>query len=627
MTSAVRPLRAGLVLAAAALLSGAGVPAAAQDTAAAAAAQAQAPLSPFMRHMEDARARIRDASWAAATDSARAALEAARLNRNRYEIFDAAMLLLNLLQRQGLHAEARAVAEARIEDFRGLGDDDGMAILSSRAIEAAMAAGEAPAVARLQAGLIERARPYPALWQVESGQRLRYAPAGLSMPLVQEGWALLGFEPAGARGDAARLDYARRLDGGGRVVVQLRIGYMETLRGQDGAQRLAWLESTRSEPYGEQAAAPAAVAAMPGLPYENLAQTRSALRSGPEGQGVIEAEWLAARGDWRLQVRASYPEQSGVEARREAQALLGAIAWDQEQRLFRERAMSDQAGAIDAEWAMAGDWQAAAELARAALPDAAFPQEIARLHTVMGTAAHERGALDEARGHYDIGLAAWAYAGKAYHDEVLYETALDRAADIAYRQGREDEAVALSKRYIEWTGDRDRAWALAEDRPELRSARTGQALPLRIGDFRLKPIGPKRFQYEDLRTGTLLGLSVEQKAGIGDEALEGSMRSFMRDQLGLEAGGVQAVAFAPRLREGATGSLHGRKWVFEVAPRQGDGRALRLDGKAENGALAPAGMVFWIVDRGDSRSILRAPLAADGGGNARIEQVAQALAW
>jgi len=622
MTFAFRPLRAGCVLMAAVLLSTPSVPAAAQDTAA--AADTPAPLSPFMRHMEDARGQIRASAWDAATDSARAALAAARLNRNRYEIFDAAMLLLNLLQKQGHHAGARKVAEEQVEDFKSLGDDEGMAIMLSRAIEAGMAAGEAADVARLQARLIELARPYPALWTVESGRRLRYAPAGLSLPLAQGGWALQGFEPADARGKMARVDYARQLDERSRVSVQVRIGYMEDedLRGQDGAQRVARLERLLGGPDGAQAA-PAAQAAMPDLPFDNLAQRKRATRDG----GLVEAEWVAARGDWSLWLRASYPEAAQAEAGAQLQALFGAISWEQERRLFREQTMAMQAQAIDAEWAMAGDWPAAAKLAQAALPDAVFPLEIARLDTVMATAAYERGALDEARGLYQTGLAAWAYAGKGYHDETLYETALDRAADIAYRQGREDEAVALSKRYIEWVGDRDRAWSLTEGRAELKSARTGQALPLRVGDFRLKPIGQKLFQYEDLRTGERLGLSVEQKAGIGDEALERSMRAFMRDRLGLEAGGLQASAFAPRAQEGGTGQLQGRKWVFELAPRQEDGRTLRLDGRAEGGAPAPVGMVFWIVDRGDSRSILRAPLTADRDGNARIERVAQALAW
>ena len=122
MTSAVRPLRAGLVRAAAALWWGAGVPAAAQDTAAAAAAQAQAPLSPFMRHMEDARARSRDASWAAATDSARAAREAARLNRNRLRNLSTPRCCCSTCcSGKARIAEARAVAEARIEDLQGPG--------------------------------------------------------------------------------------------------------------------------------------------------------------------------------------------------------------------------------------------------------------------------------------------------------------------------------------------------------------------------------------------------------------------------------------------------------------------------------------------------------------------------
>jgi len=621
MTFAFRPLRAGRALAAAALLSTCAAPAIAQGTVS--AAEAQAPLSPFMRHMEAARGQIREASWAAATDSARAALDAARLNRNRYEIFDAAVLLLNLLQKQGLHAEARRVAEAQVEDFERLGDDDGMAILLSRAIEAGVAAGETAEAARLQARLVELARPYPALWKTESGQRLRYAPAGLSLPLARDGWALLRFEPADARGKAARLDYARGLDTRGRVVVQLRIGYSEALRGLDGAGRLAQLERALTGPYGEQAAAPDVAAAMPDLPFQDLTQAKGAARSGKKGEGVVEAEWVAARGDWRLDVQASYPEELEEEAGKQLQALLGAVSWDPEQRLFRERTMAAQYEAINAEWAMARDWAAAAKLAQAALPDAAFPLEIARLHTVMATAAYERGALDEARRQYDAGLAAWAYAGKAYHDEVLYETALDRAADIAYRQVRAGEAIALNRRFIEWVGDRDQAWSLPEGRAELRNGRTGLVLPLRIGDFRLKPIGAKRFQYQDLQTGALLGLSVEQKAGIDDHALEASMRSFMRDKLGLAAGAMQAFAFAPREREGGTGRVQGRKWVFEVSSGQDDGRALRLDG-ARDGA-APARMAFWIVDRGDSRAILRAPLTADG--DARIEQVARALAW
>ncbi|SSW69556.1 hypothetical protein [Achromobacter agilis] len=623
MTSVFRPLRAGRALAAAAFLSMMAVPAAAQETAA--AAQAQAPLSPFMRHMEAARGQIRDASWSAATDSARAALEAARLNRNRYEIFDAAVLLLNLLQKQGRHADARNVAEAQVEDFGRLGDDDGMAIMLSRAIEAGVAAGEASDVTRLQARLIELAKPYPALWDAGSGQRLRYAPAGLSLPLAQDGWALLRFEPADARNGTARLDYARRLDERGRVVLQLGIGYLEALRGLDGAQRQALLKGMQGEPYGEQTAAPAVAAALPDLPFKGLVQAKAALRSGGKGNGVIDAEWVAARGDWRLKVQASYPEAAQAEALKQVQALLGAMSWDQERRLFREQTMAAQAEAINAEWAMAGDWAAAAKLAQAALPDATFPLEIARMNTVMASAAYERGALDEARSQYDAGLAAWAYAGKAYHDETLYETALDRAADTAYRQGRESEAVALNKRFIDWVGDRDQAWTLPEGRAQLESGRTGQVLPLRVGDFRLKPIGEKRFQYEDLKTGELLGLSVEQRAGIDDDALERSMRAFMRDKLGLEAGAMQASAFVPRAREGGTGPLQGRKWAFEVAAGQDDGRTLRLDGRSRGGA--PARMVFWIVDRGDSRSILRAPLTADSDGNARIEQVAQALAW
>lgn len=608
MRSAYRRLRAGLVLMAAAL---AAAPAGAQDPAAG--------QSPFMRHMDDARRQIRAASWDDATGSARQALAAASANGNRYEIYDAAVLLIDLLQKQGRHAEARRVAETQVGDFERLGDEDGMAIMLSRAIEAGAAAAEAAEVARLQARLVGQARPYPPLWTLESGQRLRYVPAGLSLPLAQDGWTLLRFEPADAREDSARLEYIRRLDGQGRMVVQLRIGYMEALRGQDGAARQAQAQELLG---GTSAMSPAA---LPDLPFENVAQAKEVQRSEEHGRGVIEAQWAAVRGDWRLQVQASYPETAQDGAGRHLQSLLGAIAWEGERRLFREQTMAEQARAIEAAWVMAQDWPAADALARAALPDAVFPLEIARLDTVMATAAYRRGEMDQARRQYETALAAWAYAGKAYHDETLYQTALDHAADIAHRQGRKNEAAALNRQFIEWVGDRDQAWRPDAAGVELKSALSGQALPLRAGDFRLKPIGPKRFQYEDLRTGAQLGLSVEQRAGADDRALEGSMRAFMRDKLGLDAGAMQAAAFTPRARQGAQGELRGRQWIFEVAPLRDAGRTLRLDVGAD--APAPVRMAFWIVDRGDSRSILRAPLTADAAADARIEQVAQALAW
>ncbi|KAG1305345.1 hypothetical protein G6F62_015594 [Rhizopus arrhizus] len=81
--------------------------------------------------------------------------------------------------------------------------------------------------------------------------------------------------------------------------------------------------------------------------------------------------------------------------------------------------MAEQSREIESYWSMARDWPQAAKLAQAALPDAAVPLEIARLNTVTGRAAYGRDDLAAARRDLDVALAAWAHAGKAYHDETL----------------------------------------------------------------------------------------------------------------------------------------------------------------------------------------------------------------
>lgn len=620
----LRPLLAAVLLAAtAASWSATSVVA---DPAAVAAAEDRPDTpSPFLLHMQETHRLIAEQDWPAATDAARKAVDAARLGENSYEEFDAVATVVSLLHKQQRYAEARREAEAQIAVFeRRNASADAIGQLRVMAVREAAAANETAEVARLQERVYADGNAYPGQWTRDAAtHRLTDVLAGVSVPLATGRWALVSFKPADKRGDRAQLDYVQTLDDGSSLTARVAITYREDLRAKDADARRQALAKRMREPESEQTPAPDVAAALPDLPFTDTVAAKRALQADyPAGAGV-EAQWVAVRADWMLEVRASFRHDRRQAAAAQLRELFDAMTWTGEARLYRGKTMQEQDQAIDSHWTMARDWNQAAELAQAALPDAAFPLEIARLNTVIGRAAYGRDDLAGARRSLDLALPAWGHAGKAYHDESLYQIALDVAADIAYRQGRTQDAVALSRQFIQWVDSHGGGWALAADRPALIQDKTGMSLPLRIGEFRLEPIDPNRFYYRNLKTGEQLGLAVNQNAAVPDARLEASMRSFIEDNLGLRIVGLKTSSFAPRAQDGMSRELHGRQWLFQVEARPDDGHRIELGGPA---GAPPAQMAFWVVDRADSRSILRAPLPAEAAGNGAA-QFAQTFLW
>ncbi|MBB1597748.1 hypothetical protein A9973_27155 [Achromobacter sp. UMC46] len=618
-------LAASLLSAMAALRPALGAAASPAATSPATVQADQEALSPFLRQMQETHRLMAEKDWPAADDAAAKALEAARADENRYEEFDAIATVVGLLHRQRRYADARRAAEAQIAIFdKRDASQDAVSQVLVMAIREGAAAGEAADVARLQERVYAQGNVYPGQWTRDAAaHRLDYALAGMSLPLTAGRWVLVSFKAADQRTDRAQLDYVQTLDDGRALTARVWIAYREDLRAKDAAARQQSLAKRMDEPDGDQVPAAGVQSALPELPFNEAAQTRRAGQiEYPRGVG-IEAAWTAMRGDWQVDVRASFAKDNQGEAVAQLHELFGAMSWDRDVRLFRDKTMAEQSREIESYWSMARDWNQAAALAQAAMPDAAFPLEIARFNTVMGRAAYGRGDLAAARRDLDVALAAWAHAGKAYHDESLYQTALDTAADVAYRQGREQDAAALSRRFVEWVGNTGSDWSMPQESRVLRNADTGMALPLRLGEFRLEPIDLNRFYYRNLKTGEQLGLAVDQSAAVPDETLEASMRSFIEGKLGLRVLGVDTSAFSPRAQAGMGGELRGRKWLFQVEAKPDDGRTVNLDGPA---AAPPAQMAFWVVDRGNRRAILRAPLPA-GGAGAGAAQFAQTLAW
>ncbi|MEN5166020.1 hypothetical protein [Achromobacter kerstersii] len=628
LTPLTRTLLAAALLSASATLWPAAAWAENQDAATSVPASADASppqTSPFVQHMQEAHRLIAEKDWPAATGAARKAVEAARQGENHYEEYDAVATLVRLLHRQQRYSDARREAEAQIVIFdKRNASEDATEQLLVMAVREAAAANEAADVARLQARIYAQGNAYPGLWTRDAAAgRLNYTLAGMSLPLATGRWALVSFKPADSRTERAQLDYMQTLDDGSALSARIWVSYREDLRAKDAQARRQALARRMGEPEGDQTPAPDTEAALPGLPFKDAVAAKRALQADYPGGKGIEAQWIAARGEWYVEARASFPQGKQDAAIAQLRELFEAMTWTGDVRLFRDKTMQEQDREIDSYWSMAHDWDQAAELSEAALPDAVFPLEIARLNTVIGRAAYDRDDLPEARRSLELALPAWAHASKAYHDESLYQTALDIAADVAYRQGRTQEAVALNRQFIQWVGSLGDGWSLAEKSPVVVYDDTGMTLPLRIGEFRLEPIDSNRFYYRKLKTGEQLGLALNQNAAVPDDKLEASMRSFIEDNLGLRILNLKTEAFAPHAQEGMKGAVQGRQYTFQVEAKPHDGRTISLSGPF---GAPPAQMVFWVVDRDKRRSILRAPLPAEGI-QTGVAQFVQTLAW
>ncbi|CAB3720824.1 hypothetical protein LMG3441_03805 [Achromobacter kerstersii] len=628
LTPLTRTLLAAALLSASATLWPAAAWAENQDAATSVPASADASppqTSPFVQHMQEAHRLIAEKDWPAATGAARKAVEAARQGENHYEEYDAVATLVRLLHRQQRYSDARREADAQIVIFdKRNASEDATEQLLVMAVREAAAANEAADVARLQARIYAQGNAYPGLWTRDAAAgRLNYTLAGMSLPLATGRWALVSFKPADSRTERAQLDYMQTLDDGSALSARIWVSYREDLRAKDAQARRQALARRMGEPEGDQTPAPDTEAALPGLPFKDAVAAKRALQADYPGGKGIEAQWIAARGEWYVEARASFPQGKQDAAIAQLRELFDAMTWTGDVRLFRDKTMQEQDREIDSYWSMAHDWDQAAELSEAALPDAVFPLEIARLNTVIGRAAYDRDDLPEARRSLELALPAWAHASKAYHDESLYQTALDIAADVAYRQGRTQEAVALNRQFIQWVGSLGDGWSLAEKSPVVVYDDTGMTLPLRIGEFRLEPIDSNRFYYRKLKTGEQLGLALNQNAAVPDDKLEASMRSFIEDNLGLRILNLKTEAFAPHAQEGMKGAVQGRQYTFQVEAKPHDGRTISLSGPF---GAPPAQMVFWVVDRDKRRSILRAPLPAEGI-QTGVAQFVQTLAW
>lgn len=589
-------------------------------------AKARAPSSAQLMH--EAQRLSSENSLAEATVAARAAMEAGRKGGAMdFTELEAGDLLVNLLHQQGRYDEARKAAEEQItywdRQAASVGStnrrDPRIAKMLGLAIEASMRAGERAEVPRLQEKLFTNNSPEPGLWRLSPDEpRLRYELADFSMPLLLGQWKLAKFEPAEKRDATTRLLYTQALVNG-RLSAEISLAYDEAQRNYTTTQRQDWLK-----PYQEQREVRAVASAMPDLPFDGLVSVKLGRKEECDGAQCTNIRWTALRGDWRMDVDVIFRSQDEAQAAEQMRNLFAALKWQSAPPLFRERTMAEQTQEMDAAWERPGGWPKAAELAEQALPDAHFSEEIARVQTLIGVSQYRHGALDAARRSLGLAVPAWEN-GLTF--QSLYSTALDYAADIAYRQGRDHEAIALNRTLVEGQqSDATLGWTVPKDENALVNSWKGIHLPLRVGGYRLRLGTEYRFYYENLQTGVQLGLTVGS-AQTSDEKLESLLRSFMAEKLGLQAADMRRSTFSPKSAKPEKSQATGQKWEFDVTKLPDEKEVSDDDFVAGILRKTPIKMAFWIVDREGERSLLRAPIMEGEQTRTEANQIAQALLW
>jgi len=587
-----------------------------------AAGQADSPAeqdSPFFRLrravVEAAQAR----RWDEAISQARKLLDMTLPRGNPYEQLDASGLLYALLYQQGQYAQAvlqtdQMMALAAVDGYDPVSGQ--MQALIQRGLTAAMMAGDQDALARYLLALKQESKAFEPLWQWNTAdQQLHYQAAQLSVPLVQGRWVLVQLEPARDRKEVASLEYVYLKPDGRRLRVRMRLGYDDGLKDMDAAARQKSLQQEHSIFPSEQTPEPGL--RLPALPFADALQSQQASREKrEEGRpDILHLDWGLVRGNWKLSLHAEQMDSERDSALQQLPQLWQAMQWPKAPELPPE--LPRQEREVSHAWRVDDDWSRAGQLARAALADAQFPAELARLNTVAGISAFKAGQQAEAGRYLDRALQAWPYVSLFRLESELVDLAQQYGAELAAQQGRDADAARLMRQYLRNAGGLQNIWVQARDPKvaDLENRQTGMVLPMRAAGFHLQePKDSQRVIYRDLMTGQLLGLTTGLKIPESDEAQEKLLRTALEKQFRLKTGSLKKRSFNAQTRTRDRGP-EGRQWTFEVSPQE-----------SRPGAAPVKRVVFWIVDQGESRAILRASVASLRE-QTRAEQLAQALSW
>lgn len=567
-------------------------------------------VSPFMdlRGKVVAAAKARD--WEQAERHARQLL-ALTDGGNPYERIDAAELLMLALHQLRQYDKAVDVAQTMLAEASAHPEDTingQVQALISRGLLEAVSAQNTAAITRIQQSLSEESRAYPGLWQWDEAKtQLHYRAAGASFPLHSDRWVLTTLNPAKDRRESTELRYLYQSEKDERLQLNVSLRYRDT-------------PAKEAPSEGTAAAAPDF-----GLSFVQPGAGDTEQRYGKPPATDADAqqwEWYALHGPWAVRVTAQFAPRLQPLARQQLPLLFAAVQWPKPHELPDARSAQLRDGLMTGRWLEStsqAEWAAAEKQTAAALNDAIFPNEIARLATLQGIAAYRQSRFDQAGKAMEQALKAWPYASIGRGDEELNDSAYTFGADLALRQGRSAEAARLMRHYLRNTGGLSYVWKPDGDQARLRHQRSGQTLPFwSQGLYLQETSDAQRHVYRDLMSNEVLGLTLGLKIPESDEVQEQLLRNALSKQFHLEAGKLSKQAFTPQPRTDGK-PLNAQKWVFEVKPQKD-----RSQSTGKSPAVQRA--VFWMVDQGSSRALLRAsPSSVQD--ERKGDQLAQTIDW
>jgi len=495
-------------------------------------------------------------------------------------------------------------------------------------------AGDASALKRYQQVLRDGTHLYPSLWQWDMDkQQLHYLPAQLTFPLVKGRWVLKQVKETDQRSQPIHVSYWSVTQNGGLIKAEIRLSYDSQQDTQTPQEQLSSLQRAKAFRYHFSQALPDAALAqgMPKLPYADAVQIQYVLKDkAPDDGGLtmfweafwdnpLTMYWAAIRGNWHLTIRAEFLDSYRDDARAQLPVLVNdVLSWPKSVDLPGGADFEQRYKALGDEILHHGNWSEAAKSAHAELPNARFPMDIAYLRSIIGIAAYQAGDVDQASQALDIALGTWSAVGKSDYDSPLYERSLEYAAEIAAQSGHDEDAMRLTRKYVKSKGDTYFYWMLHEQ--VLENKRSKQVLPLRAAGFHIQPIDERRFYYENINTGQVLGLATGLPVPATEDEQERLLAHALDEQFQLDVQASHRIPYQPDTQAGSTQSVEGTKWVFDVTP-QASPYARR------NPAAPPIKrVIFWVVGHGETRTALRASISNDAQ-EEHAAEFAQALTW
>lgn len=590
-------------------------------------ARADEGLSPFMQQRRAVAQAAQAKRWDEAMAQARQLLALTLPDGNPYEQLDASELLFVLQHQQGLHRENLELADRMLVAARSArhGAVSGqVSALAQRGLMAAMMLQDHAAVLRYQQQLHAETPLFPAQWTWErDSQRLHFETAQLSAPTLLGRWVLVAAQGAHDRTDHSSLRYMYVKPNGQRMFAQLSLNYDD---GRSDLSPSAQREQLAQHlEVGTRVDQPVALA-QPALRWADGQHQQQVWRVVSETQPEsLRMHWVGLRGNWWWELEADMQPADHALAVTALQALWQSLQWPKAPALPHTAGQPPlpwRESTITSAWRSARDWPKAAALARAALPDARFPSELARLHTVAGIAAFKAGQYPAAEQHLQAALKAWPYA--QVFDSTLLDNAQQYGAAMALRRGEGATAAALLRQYLRNAGGLHNVLALSDDPQQawLDNRRTGMGLPMQAAGFYLQePETWERIQYRDLATEFTMGLTSGMRVPESAAQQEALLRKALEKQFQLQAGTLRKQRFVSKLAQPGQAPRQGERWVFDVQP---------LDPAQATTTKAPTTPVqqvlFWWVDQGTQRAMLRASVS-NAQQARQAQQLADALRW